>query len=48
MSSMDTKLKEELKGESNQSIKRDISGTTQKENIEESTSIIPPESADEV
>ena len=47
MSSMDTKPKEELKGESNQSIKIDISSTTHKEKIEKSSSIIPPESADE-
>ena len=40
MSSMDTKPKEELKGESNQSIKRDISNKPHEEKIEKSSSII--------
>ena len=47
MSSMDTKPKEELKGESNQSIKRDISSTTHEEKMEKSYNIIPPENRDE-
>ncbi|KKL54544.1 hypothetical protein LCGC14_2264340 [marine sediment metagenome] len=47
MSSMDTKPKEELKGENNQSIKRDISSNTPEEEIEKSSSIIPPENRDE-
>ena len=47
MSSMDSKPKEELKGDNNQSIKRDISSKTHEEKIEKASSIIPPENTDE-
>jgi hypothetical protein len=44
---MNTKPKEELKGENNQSITRGISSKIHEEKIEKSSSIIPPENRDD-
>ncbi len=47
MNSMNTKPKEELKRESNQSITRDINNKTHEEKIEKTSSLIPREITDE-